>query len=210
MSNNTELTNKVFKARKNLLEYLKNIDYNINDYNSFDLNNIGILVENEQLDMLLTDSKNKKVYVKFYIFKSNLRLNVINEMISDLYVLEEILNPDDTLIIIIKDIPNASTKDIQSQIFSDENKFINIFGLDTLQFNILEHTLVPKHTVLSNDEIKEVKETYNISNNNQFPTISRFDPPVMAINAKPGDIIKIERSCKNSISSNYYRLCINE
>jgi DNA-directed RNA polymerase subunit H len=210
MSNNTELTNKVFKARKNLLEYLKNIDYNISDYNGFDLNNIGILVENEQLDMLLTDSKNKKVYVKFYIFKSNLRLNVINEMISDLYVLEEILNPDDTLIIIIKDIPNASTKDIQSQIFSDENKFINIFGLDTLQFNILEHTLVPKHTVLSNDEIKEVKETYNISNNNQLPTISRFDPPVMAINAKPGDIIKIERSCKNSISSNYYRLCINE
>lgn len=210
MSNNTELTNKVFKARKNLLEYLKNIDYNISDYNSFDLNNIGILVENEQLDMLLTDSKNKKVYVKFYIFKSNLRLNVINEMISDLYVLEEILNPDDTLIIIIKDIPNTSTKDIQSQIFSDENKFINIFGLDTLQFNILEHTLVPKHTVLSNDEIKEVKETYNISNNNQLPTISRFDPPVMAINAKPGDIIKIERSCKNSISSNYYRLCINE
>ena len=210
MSNNTELTNKVFKARKNLLEYLKNIDYNISDYNSFDLNNIGILVENEQLDMLLTDSKNKKVYVKFYIFKSNLRLNVINEMISDLYVLEEVLNPDDTLIIIIKDIPNASTKDIQSQIFSDENKFINIFGLDTLQFNILQHTLVPKHTVLSNDEIKEVKETYNISDNNQFPTISRFDPPVMAINAKPGDIIKIERSCKNSISSNYYRLCINE
>jgi DNA-directed RNA polymerase subunit H (RpoH/RPB5) len=210
MSNNTELTNKVFKARKNLLEYLKNIDYNISDYNSFDLHNIGILVENEQLDMLLSDSKNKKIYVKFYIFKSNLRLNVINEMISDLYVLEEVLNPDDTLIIIIKDIPNTSTKDIQSQIYSNENKFINIFGLDTLQFNILEHTLVPKHTVLSNDEIKVVKETYNISDNNQFPTISRFDPPVIDINAKPGDIIKIERSCKNSISSNYYRLCINE
>lgn len=210
MSNNNELTNKVFKARKNLLNYLKGIDYNTNEYENFDLNNVGILVENEQLDMLLSDSKNKKVYVKFYIFKSNLRLNVINEMISDLYILEEVLNPNDTLIIIIKDIPNASIKDIQSQIFSDDNKFINIFGLDTLQFNILEHTLVPKHTVLSTDEIKQVKERYNISDNNQFPTISRFDPAIMAINAKPGDIIKIERPCKNSISSNYYRLCINE
>ena len=210
MDNNNELINKVCKARNNLLSYLKQIGYNTEEYEDFDVNNISSLVETEQVDMLVSDKDDHKIYVKFYIFKNNLRLNVINDMISDLYILEEILKENDTLIIIIKDIPNQSTKDIQSALFSNENKFLNIFGLNSLQYNILEHQLVPPHIKLNQKEIDELKETYNINDIKQLPTISRFDPPIMAINMKPGEIVKIERPCKNSIKSNYYRLCVNE
>ncbi len=207
MSNN-ELTNKVYKARKNILEQLKSIGYKIDDYSNFSLNDIATLVENENPDMLL-ENKDSKVYVKFYIFKNNLRLNVINDMISDLYVLEEILNENDTLIIITKDMPNLSIKEIQSELFVNENKFINVRGIDSLQFNILEHKLVPEHIKLNDEEIVSFKKEFSINSNEQLPTISRFDPPVMAINVKPGDIVKIKRSCKTSIKSDYYRLCVN-
>lgn len=210
MDNNNELINKVYKARNNLLFYLKQIGYDTEEYEDFDVNNISSLVETEQVDMLVSDKDEHKIYVKFYIFKNNLRLNVINDMISDLYILEEILKENDTLIIITKDIPNQSTKEIQSSVFSNENKFINIFGLNSLQYNILQHQLVPPHTKLNKKEINELKETYNINDVKQLPTISRFDPPIMAINVKPGEIVKIERSCKNSIKSEYYRLCVNE
>lgn len=207
MSNN-ELTNKVYKARKNILKQLKSIGYKTDDYNNFSLNDIATLVENENPDMLL-ENKDSKVYVKFYIFKNNIRLNVINDMISDLYVLEEVLNDNDTLIIITKDMPNLSIKEIQSELFVNENKFVNIRGIDSLQFNILEHKLVPEHIKLNEDEIAVFKKEFSISNNEQLPTISRFDAPVMAINVKPGNIIKINRSCKTSIKSIYYRLCVN-
>ena len=211
MENNNELINKVFKSRKHILSYLKNIGYNTGDYEHCDLNYISNLVENEQADMLLSNNKNNKIFVKYYIFKKTLRLNVINEMISDLFILEEDnpFNKDDTLLIIIKDIPNQSLKTIQRDIFSNENIFVNIFGLDSLQYNILDHSLVPLHVKLTDEEIVELKETYNITEK-ELPTISRYDPPVMANNIKPGEIIRIERSCKNSIQSNYYRLCINE
>ena len=172
------------------------------------MNDIATLVENENPDMLL-ENKDSKVYVKFYIFKNNLRLNVINDMISDLYVLEEILNDNDTLIIITKDMPNLSIKEIQSELFVNENKFVNIRGIDSLQFNILEHKLVPEHIKLNDEEIALFKKEFSINNDEQLPTISRFDAPVMAINVKPGDIIKINRSCKTSIKSDYYRLCVN-
>ena len=203
MSNN-ELTNKVYKARKNILKQLKSIGYKTDDYSNFSLNDIATLVENENPDMLL-ENKDSKVYVKFYIFKNNLRLNVINDMISDLYVLEEILNDNDTLIIITKDMPNLSIKEIQSELFVNENKFVNIRGIDSLQFNILEHKLVPEHIKLNDEEIALFKKEFSINNDEQLPTISRFDAPVMAINVKPGDIIKIKRSCKTSIKSDYYR-----
>ena len=210
MENNNILINKVFKARKTLVDFFKNINFKTDDYEDFDLNNIGILVENEQVDMLVQDGAGNKIYVKFYIFKTNLRQNIINDMISDLYDLEEILNNDDTLIIVTKDLPNSTIKEIQSQLFVNENRFVNIFGLDSLQFNLLNHQLVPEHIKLDKKDVDVVKKKYNISNINQFPTISRFDPPAMAINLKPGDLVKINRVCKNSISSEYYRLCVNE
>ena len=71
MENNNILINKVFKARKTLVDFFKNINYKTDDYEDFDLNNIGILVENEQVDMLVQDGAGNKIYVKFYIFKTS-------------------------------------------------------------------------------------------------------------------------------------------
>ena len=52
MSNN-ELTNKVYKARKNILKQLKSIGYKTDDYSNFSLNDIATLVENENPDIKL-------------------------------------------------------------------------------------------------------------------------------------------------------------
>ena len=45
---------------------------------------------------------------------------------------------------------------------------------------------------------------------NQIPEISRYDAAGKCIFIKPGDIVKIERSSKNSIISEYFRYCINK
>ena len=55
-----------------------------------------------------------------------------------------------------------------------------------------------------------MKHKYNIINDDQLPTISRFDPVAMAICMKPTDICHILRSSQNAIRGDYFRLCVNE
>ena len=52
--------------------------------------------------------------------------------------------------------------------------------------------MIPEHVILSEKEVLEVLETYNISPV-QLPIIKAKDPVVKAIDAKIGDIIKILR-----------------
>jgi DNA-directed RNA polymerase subunit H (RpoH/RPB5) len=79
--------------------------------------------------------------------------------------------------------------------------------LKRLQFNILEHVLVPPHRILSKEETILVKKRYNIMEENQFPYISRFDPVAQAIGIRPGEVCEIIRPSKTAITGTYYRIC---
>ena len=84
-----------------------------------------------------------------------------------------------------------------------------IISIKRLQFNILNHTLVPKHIILNNDEREAFYKKYNIMNDKQIPEISRFDPVSQIIGIVPGEICKIIRPSKTAITSDYYRICVN-
>ena len=79
--------------------------------------------------------------------------------------------------------------------------------LKQLQFNILDHTLVPPHRILSEAEVDAIKEKYNITQDSQFPEISRFDPVANAFGMRPGEVCEIIRGSKTAIMTKYYRLC---
>ena len=66
---------------------------------------------------------------------------------------------------------------------------------------------MPHHEILTEDDVKEIKLEYNITDNAQIPEISRFDPVAQAIGMRPGQICKITRPSKTAISSEFYRIC---
>ena len=78
------------------------------------------------------------------------------------------------------------------------------------KIDVLAHELVPKHYIVSEEEKQKIIEKYRIAKLNQLPQIKASDPAVKAIDAKPGDLIKIIR--KSSISKEvvYYRLVVEE
>ena len=115
----------------------------------------------------------------------------------------------DTLYIIVKEEVNDSITNMLKYMYDKYNIFVIIQNLTRLQFNILEHSLVPQHRLLNNQEIEEIKLRYNITNNNQFPKISRFDPVSLAIGLRPNDICEIKRDSKTTIVNLYYRICEN-
>ena len=67
---------------------------------------------------------------------------------------------------------------------------------------------MPKHKLLKETEITEVKSKYNLKSSSEFPDISRFDPVALAIGMRPGEICEIIRPSKTSITGVYYRVCV--
>jgi len=129
-------------------------------------------------------------------------------MIDDLFILTETLTKNDILFIIIKDEPNETMMNELKHIWESEGIFIVIENIKRLQFNILKHTLVPKHRVMLNGEIKEMMLKYNVTHLSELPDISRFDPVARVIGIRPGQVCHILRPSKTAIETNYYRVCI--
>ena len=148
----------------------------------------------------------KKVYIKYHLAKT-LRHNNIYDYIDDLFNLEEILTKKDDLVIIIRDEPNDSINKILNNIWKQDGIFITVFNIKRLQFNILKHTLVPPHTVLSKEDEEKVKARYNITADSQVPDISRFSPVAQAIGLRPGEMCKIIRPSRTAITTDFYRIC---
>ena len=207
MSTNNEILQLVFKSRKNILNYAKYVGFDSNEYDKYNMNEINQMIKTDNLDMELKNEKT--LYIKYHILKA-LRVQYIEEIIDDLYNIEEKLDNTSILIIIAKDKINDTIKHYLSKLYVDRNIYIIHFSLAELQFNVIEHTLVPKHHILSKEDSKEFMQKYNIKNISEIPEISRYDAAGKCIFIKPGDIIKIERPSKNSITSNYFRYCHNK
>ena len=204
MNNNTYIIS-ILNSRTNLLNILEERKYNINNYKNIGINEIGILLEQDQLDMMCENNTNK-IYVKYYINKILKPQNVYN-IIEDLFYLENILKKNDDLMIVVKDEPNETLIQTIKDIWMNENIYISLISIKRLQFNILEHSLVPKHTILTKIEEEEFKKKYNILDKSQIPTISYFDPVSLVLCIRPDNIVKIERYSRTSINSLYYRIC---
>jgi DNA-directed RNA polymerase subunit H len=211
--NLSSLITNVYNSRKNVLDLMEKQGYNVNEYANFSINEVNAMFQNKQLDLLLEkkteeeDTKRKKkIYIKYYLTKT-IRPANIQEMIDDLFNLEEILVKQDTLYIIIKDEVNETLSNELKHIWEKDKIFIVLQNIKRLQFNILNHVLVPNHQVISKMEIEEVKKKYNMKEE-MFPEISRFDPVALAIGIRPGEICKIDRPSKTAIKSIYYRICV--
>ena len=162
---------------------------------------------NKQLDILLENPiTKKKIYIKYYLEKTVRPANV-HEFIDDIFNIEQILKLSDDFIIIIKDEPNDTLQKIQTSIFEHDKIFVSIINIERLQFNILEHVLVPPHRTLDEDEMIIIKKQFNITDNKNFPGISRFDPVAQVLGLRPNQLCEIIRSSKTAITSKYYRIC---
>jgi len=220
--NTSTIISQIYKSRVTILDLMKKQGYATKDYEGFSINEINTMKTNNQLDMILEKYPNEvnnpdikddaeetettKIYIKYYLGKS-LRPNNLQEMIDDLFTVEEVLKKKDTLFVVVRDEVNETLMNFVKHTWESEKIFIIIQPLKRLQFNILEHVLVPQHRVLSEAEKIQIKNKYNITNDNQFPDISRFDPVAQIIGIRPGEVCEIIRPSKTAISAPYYRIC---
>lgn len=207
--NNSTLISKIYKSRMILLELMGQQGFETDEYSGFGVNEVNAMQSNDQLDMILekkTEDK-KKIYIKYYL-GNTLRPKHIQEMIDDLFMVEEVLGKNDTLMLVVKNDANDTLIDHIKHLWETDKIFVIVISLDRLQFNILKHVLVPPHRILSESEKIQVMTKYNINNDGEFPEIVRFDPVAQAICIRPGEVCEILRPSKTAITAPYYRICI--
>ena len=214
VQNTSSLISSIYKSRTILLELMKMQGYDTNDYEGFSVNEVNTMKVNNQLDMILEKKETDldlnykpKIYIRYYLAKS-LRPQNLQEMIDDLFNIEEVLGKNDTLFIVVKDEVNETLVNTLKHIWEQDKIFIVIQNLKRLQFNIMKHKLVPPHRVLNNAEVLVIKRRYNVMDDEQFPIMSRLDPVAQAIGIRPGRVCEIIRPSKTAILAPYYRICI--
>ncbi len=88
-------------------------------------------------------------------------------------------------------------------------KGLELIPRDFPSFNIFKHKLVPLHEILTGKVREQMLRKYHIEPY-QLPSISMSDPAVIAIGARPGDIIKILRHSSTAGQHVYYRYVMEE
>lgn len=200
----------IYKSRNTILEILTNdLNYETQDYDGFSINEIDAMYTNSQLDMLVKNKNSeRKIYVKYYLTSKQIRPQVLDEIVEDLFLIETVLTKEDTLIIITEDEPNDTITTKMKYLFDHDGIFVVIHNIHRLQYNILNHKLVPKCYILEDKEINDLKNEYNISNLTQLPEISRFDPQALALCIRPGNVCKFIRNSSTAMLYSYYRVCV--
>ena len=206
--------------------------YNTSEVKNTIYNNFGKgTVCNFTLDHKILDIKLHVIYYNFPDFnKKKIKITKsIETKITNLYDNDLIGKLDNLFIIINENITESiiqiKTKlnnklqtdiditpvkgDIEKNNLNLTNKhfkYLDIYSLNSLQFNINKHELVPKHRVVRNiDEINKILEKSNATKN-QLPIINREDPIAKINRMVPGDICEITRLNRKG-ENLYYRIC---
>jgi len=207
MSSATELLGLYHTSRKNILDILYTRGFDVSGYTGASIQEVEIMSSNEQLDMLVTSSDGKSVYVK-YNTKKSIRQQTLNEFVNEMFKGDKpILKKTDDMIIIDSIDANDTTKKVLSDIWDKQHIYMSVISIRSVMFNILKHQLVPQHRAMTMEEKKKIELDYNIISDSKYPDISRFSPVAAVIGLRPGQLCEIIRPSRTAVTSSYYRIC---
>lgn len=195
---------EIYYARNNLLDILKESGYDVSDYNNCGINQVGSMMSTNQLDLLLTHTSGKRIFIKYNLGK---KIN-LSEVAASLFEDEKVLKKTDDLMILVKSDPNDTLTASIEALWNDSGIYVSVVNIYRLQFNILKHVQVPKHEILTEEEKQALFVKHHIKSVEELPFISRYDPVALVLCMRPGMVCRIHRKSKTSVVSMYYRACV--
>jgi DNA-directed RNA polymerase subunit H (RpoH/RPB5) len=212
----------IYKSRKNILNMLKLRSFDISKYENQSKEELNILfinhhstkkilAEMESLDIFI-EGKDNNILVK-YILIDKYRKNALEKLNDTIY--ENLLEYKDTCIYITKDniikdkdtYRDSTLKKYIDKIFEINKQFIQIFGLNSLLYDITKHDLTPECRILNDKEKETLLNKYSIVEND-LPNILVNDALGSIYGVKVGDIIEETSPSATAGISKFYRLCI--
>jgi DNA-directed RNA polymerase I, II, and III subunit RPABC1 len=145
------------------------------------------------------DDEKSKIFVFFPKISSKVGVFTIRQYIKEMQD-----NEVEQSIVVVKDAITAFAK----QVFIEAKPLIiECFKENELLIDKLNHVLVPKHEILSEEEKKELLKIYK-GRESHLPKILSSDPIARYFGAKKGQIFKITRGSETSGDYIYYRVVV--
>ena len=210
---NPKINNILFDtlvSRKFILEMLEKRNYDISEYKSQGSDELKILFQTNSLDIVIhkNNDPNKIAIVKYLVTKPKIKITSLEKEIGELLNSDLLINKpfeDYEIIILLKDKKSDSLQKVMDKCIS-RGIFIQLFWIKNLMYNPMEHRIVPKHEIISNDEYMEVVKKFNIQNNG-IPIIYMNDPIAQYLGMRIGQVCKITRNSETSGTYITYRIC---
>lgn len=181
--------NFTLNHKKNNFSKIHIFYYNFPEYNSLKSTKFNKSVIQRIIDLYNTD----------IIGEYDNVIIIINEKITDSY--ETILNN------LNESLQLHDFSSLKSNLDKRHFRISFLFNIDSLQCNLLNHELVPKHEVIRNsDDIKDILNKCNCELD-ELPIIKHTDAIARLILCVSGDICKITRKSTTNGYYEYYRLC---
>merc|ERR1719263_2587443 len=118
------------------------------------------------------------VYLYFFLVMKNFQMRMKKEKVSR------------SIVVIKKEITNHANRSMK---ILKPDLIFDVFGQQELIINIMEHILVPRHILLSNEEKKQLLEKYSVKES-QLPRIQKSDAVSRYLGLERGQIVKIIRN----------------
>jgi len=216
-----ETFEKIYRSRSIIHKMLALRGYSLKKFENQTKEELNILFQNHQkkinydidsLDMML-EKDGKKLLVK-YILSERVKSSNIEKLVDTMY--EETLAANDTLILITKDYvlktrdsnkSKSSLEEFLSQKYLTHDKFIQIFWLNALLFDITESELTPSYTILNEEEKQEVLDRYQVTEN-KIENVLFTDPLANFYGVKIGNMVKAVEVSETNGFNTFYKLCI--
>ena len=185
---------KMFKNRGFIKE--ENLEKNIKKLLSDDNDDLEYILTLDNESNYNTTIENKQVYIKIFDYKitSINKNSAIGEFITKYNSKYKF--------IVVENINQKSEKVIYSY-----NTKSEIFKIQELMINIVDHVLVPKHIVLTEKEGNDILEAY-CAKKKDMPLLLSTDPVARYYNMKGGEICKIIRASVMTCETPFYRIVV--
>jgi len=200
-------------SRKIILEMLTHRNIEVEEYSNFSQEELDIMYkanpkitfEMNPIDMVFPKSN----FTIKYVLQPKLRSKDVMKLIEDM-IEENSIKEKSTIILIVRDTMKTeeTIENFFESILKKNNIYVQMFDINKLLYNVTEHTLVPKHEIISTEEKEDLMSKYNLETEDQLPLIKKNDPVAKYHGMRVGNVCKITTHSETHGVYTKYRLCV--
>ena len=191
---------KYYNGYKTSLEMIKDRGFDVpHIYNKVNKKTLEYLVQNDNLYIYCTTPDKQKKILIYFFKESKVKPNYIRGLIKKIFNSD--FGKENTVIFVSRDKINTTLNKIEKE----SNNPVKFMFLNSLQKNITKHKLVPRHSLATDDEIRDLKKRYKLKSLTQLPIILKNDPIVLYYGFPSGKVCKIVRKSDTAIVYTNFR-----